>query len=125
MNRSYSKIRHIQESNQRLEKRLISERVIRKQVNEVITTTTTTVAVAEQPYKLQEVEIDRHGASTIKFLKEGTFYEFKSKMTFNASCYAGFYRISEKNLPNGCILTLQRPNQTITCDTNGCKVVTT
>ena len=26
MNRSYSKIRHIQESNQRLEKRLISER---------------------------------------------------------------------------------------------------
>ena len=28
MNRSYSKIRHIQESNQRLERRLISERVI-------------------------------------------------------------------------------------------------
>ena len=30
MNRSYSKIRHIQESNQRLERRLISERVIRE-----------------------------------------------------------------------------------------------
>jgi hypothetical protein len=31
MNRSYSKIRHIQESNQRLERRLVSERVIREQ----------------------------------------------------------------------------------------------
>ena len=30
MNRSYSKIRHMQESNQRLERRLISERVIRE-----------------------------------------------------------------------------------------------
>ena len=33
MNRSYSKIRHIQESNQRLEKRLISERVIREDIS--------------------------------------------------------------------------------------------
>ena len=37
MNRSYSKIRHIQESNQRLEKRLISERVIREDQESPVT----------------------------------------------------------------------------------------
>ena len=47
MNRSYSKIRHIQESNQRLERRLISERVIREggvmtqHINETDTTPVT------------------------------------------------------------------------------------
>ena len=47
MNRSYSKIRHIQESNQRLERRLISERVINEggvmtqHINETDTTPVT------------------------------------------------------------------------------------